>query len=312
MYFRRINALHSLISVRNYAVKITQKYPEKVSKADRIKKLHFENKYMFGTKIKEKKLKPHDDPPVAIDKSNNDISSEIYWTCLHVPEVQDFTKRSSKRKPANPKKETKPKLNKKSDEDVVETEAKVKTHQQAKIQHKAPVKVDKSNENIPLKAKKEKILKEKVVIETPPKRRVKRTYKERTTRVVVKIPQLPETLKILQENLPEVRAEIKQSLDTIFGLKPIRFVKAVGDRDIPFETYQLREITQFPYTMAAVGTLSVFDRYVPEQSSLYLPSVSKVLQGTMPEAQRQALIQWKTIKISELGIEGFERMQQCK
>lgn len=43
-----------------------------------------------------------------------------------------------------------------------------------------------------------------------------------------------------------------------------------------------------------------------------MPSVGKVLQATMPEASRRALMQWKLLKIAELGEEGFNELQQCK
>jgi hypothetical protein len=289
--------LHSLFIARNYAVKITQIFPKKVTKAERVKKLYFENKYLFGSKIKEKKLKPEDDLPQPAISNDNDKSGEIYWTCLHVPEVQDFTKKSPKKKTSGKKKDS----------------ASKKEKTTKKIKDDAKSAGDIAGINEPLE-KEEKSGAEEIILpkKRGPKPKPKQTLKEKTTKVIVKIPELPETLKILQNNLPEVRAEIKQSLENSFRMKPIQFVKSVGDREIPFESYQLKEITNFPYSMSFDQKLNVFDRFIPEQSTIYLPSVSKVLQGTMPEAQRQALIQWKTIKISELGLEGFEKMQECK
>lgn len=43
-----------------------------------------------------------------------------------------------------------------------------------------------------------------------------------------------------------------------------------------------------------------------------MPSVGKVLQATMPEASRRALMNWKQLKVAELGIDGFHELQQCK
>lgn len=43
-----------------------------------------------------------------------------------------------------------------------------------------------------------------------------------------------------------------------------------------------------------------------------VPSVGKILQYTMPEAARNALMNWKLSKISELGEEGFEDLQKCE
>lgn len=43
-----------------------------------------------------------------------------------------------------------------------------------------------------------------------------------------------------------------------------------------------------------------------------MPSVGKVLQATMPEASRRALMNWKQLKIAELGMEGFLALQKCE
>lgn len=43
-----------------------------------------------------------------------------------------------------------------------------------------------------------------------------------------------------------------------------------------------------------------------------MPSVGKVLQATMPEQSRRALLNWKQLKIAELGIDGFLELQKCE
>lgn len=43
-----------------------------------------------------------------------------------------------------------------------------------------------------------------------------------------------------------------------------------------------------------------------------VPSVGRVLQYTMSEAARNALVNWKLTKISELGEQGFAELQQCE
>lgn len=43
-----------------------------------------------------------------------------------------------------------------------------------------------------------------------------------------------------------------------------------------------------------------------------MPSVGKVLQATMPDASRRALMHWKELKMAELGEEGFRQLQQCE
>lgn len=42
-----------------------------------------------------------------------------------------------------------------------------------------------------------------------------------------------------------------------------------------------------------------------------MPSVGKVLQATMSESSRKALMQWKLLKIAELGQQGFDDLQKC-
>lgn len=42
-----------------------------------------------------------------------------------------------------------------------------------------------------------------------------------------------------------------------------------------------------------------------------VPSVGRVLQYTMSEGARNALLHWKLTKISELGEQGFAELQQC-
>lgn len=43
-----------------------------------------------------------------------------------------------------------------------------------------------------------------------------------------------------------------------------------------------------------------------------VPSVGKILQHTMSESARAALLNWKLTKIRELGEKGFADLQQCK
>lgn len=43
-----------------------------------------------------------------------------------------------------------------------------------------------------------------------------------------------------------------------------------------------------------------------------VPSVGKILQYTMPENARSALLKWKLTKIKELGEKGFAELQKCK
>lgn len=256
--FRRIKALHSVLGVRNQSIKIVQ-IPAKLSNADRIKKLNFENKYLFGaatkTKLKEKKFKASVVTSVDVDpqpseevKNPKDINSEIYWMCHHVPEVQDFTKPTKKAK-------SEPKTKKAAEE---------------------------------LKPAVEKVKKKK-----------SKVAKDDEISIV------EDVASVLPSATPKDSRSFLSNTDSDS--------ESSGDeREIPFKSDQLRAILNFPMSLSSSKVISSFDKFALEVPSIKLPSVSKVLQATMPEHQRQALMRWKTKKIAELGPEGFEIMQKCK
>lgn len=49
---------------------------------------------------------------------------------------------------------------------------------------------------------------------------------------------------------------------------------------------------------------------IPELSYNEVPSVGKILQATMSDSARNALMQWKLAKVEELGVDGFEKLQK--
>lgn len=79
--------------------------------------------------------------------------------------------------------------------------------------------------------------------------------------------------------------------------------------DIPFSLEELRTITDFPLDF---GDEKNTIKLLSSDSTIALPSVGKILQATMPEASRRALMQWKAVKIAELGFDGFQELQKCK
>lgn len=257
-------------------VPIVQIESKLLSKADRIKKLNYENKYLFGAKIKEKpaknEFKKETQPLIEDIKNPKNISSEIYWRCLHIPEVLDFTK---------PTKKTKPKA---------------KTSSKSVKKSKAIETLD-DDEPEPEPE--------------PEPLRIKIVPKKAAPKTIVKKPELPDSLNMLHEALPEVKSKVKDSLSENFKLRVLEQEDVHDQRAIPFEVQQLRAIIGFPMTLSNTKNDCV-KTFVKTDGGSYLPSVSKVLQGTMPELQRNALINWKNLKISELGLEGFEIMQQCK
>lgn len=79
-------------------------------------------------------------------------------------------------------------------------------------------------------------------------------------------------------------------------------------RSIPFDTEGLRSILNCPLK-SKKASLNQIEDTLADQTQ-HLPSISKVLQATMPEPARQALKRWKLEKIAELGEAGFYRYQQ--
>lgn len=233
-------------------------------KADKIIKLNYDNKYLFGAKVTEPKskkfVKKQEDPvkvnEVEASDKKNDMSGEIYWMTQHVP-VLDFTKPSSVKKPKLAGKKGIPK----------------------KLVEKA------------------KLIRQEIV------------------QPIVKF---PDSLKNLQDLPQPVKINVKSTLEKT--LRPPS-LSTVGSRDkdlldIPFTPTQLKALTIFPLAVGSKKSKTLekfkeFDKSEHEQK-IPIPSVSKVLQSTMPLASRNALIQWKTLKIAELGIEGFNMLQKCK
>lgn len=231
-------------------------------KADKIIKLHYDNKYLFGAKVTEPKSKKFvkKEDPVKVDEAEtsdkkNDMSGEIYWMTQHVP-VLDFTK--------------------------------------------PPVKKPKS-----------------VVKKQIPKKQLEKTKLIRQE-IVQPIVKFPDSLKNLQDLPQPVKINVKSTLEKT--LRPPS-LSTVGSRDkdlldIPFTPTQLKALTIFPLAVGSKKSKTLekfkeFDKSEHEQK-IPIPSVSKILQSTMPLASRNALIQWKTLKIAELGLEGFNMLQKCK
>jgi hypothetical protein len=342
--------LNNLILVRNRCMKITQIPLSKISKADRIKKLQSDNKSLFGAKIKEKKVKgvkpavteslPVEEPQTATKK--HDISSEIYWTCHHVPEVQDFTKKTKKTSTGSQKKkktktdeiaegaEIKVSTKKKKSEevsDVPKTATKVKAKQKEENQELESKQPAQDNQNeVPLKLLKEddsdvsRAFKDKLLDVKFPFKMVdsgqplQKVVKKSPQKVQVKV-KVPETLTQLSRKvLPSRDKKVVNLMNNSFKSYPTEpeTNQIEDEREIPFKNQQLRSIPYFPMFLNASKVISMFDNISTDKPPTFMPSVSKILQATMPAAQRQALIQWKNLKISELGLEGFEKMQQCK
>lgn len=77
---------------------------------------------------------------------------------------------------------------------------------------------------------------------------------------------------------------------------------------IPFDDDALKSIVSYPLMCDKNSPHQVHD--VLADTSIRLPSISKVLQATMPESARFALKKWKFAKIAELGLDGFKRYEK--
>lgn len=294
--------LSSLINVRYKGVKIVQIESLKISKADRIKKLNFENKYLYGSSIKAKDEKTEG---LLIDsdesKNDKDLSSEIYWTCLHVPEVLDFSK-PKKKKQVKSKAKTKSKSLSSDEPEDEPVDLNVPKKGKAKNPKKQTLKENSvTNESNKLSTEIVKKSK-KEPVESP---------KKKATKKIVIIPELPYTLTQLSSALPSsasIKKTTKQKSNDSDSDEDSS--DDSNEREIPFGSQQLRAIPNFPLNLQNSKAISSFENFVAESKSVSLPSVSKVLQGTMPESQRAALIKWKSVQIAELGLEGFELMQK--
>lgn len=77
---------------------------------------------------------------------------------------------------------------------------------------------------------------------------------------------------------------------------------------IPFDDDALKSIVNYPLICDKNAPHQVND--VLADVSIRLPSISKVLQATMPESARIALKKWKLGQIAALGLDGFKRYER--
>lgn len=99
---------------------------------------------------------------------------------------------------------------------------------------------------------------------------------------------------------------IQSSRDVIKDLLPKRN-KTPRTIAIPFTDCELNAILKYPMYCEKTTQDKVKDAAI---SGYFIPSVSKVLQGTMPDMMRNALKRWKSMKIAELGEDGFREFEQ--
>lgn len=136
--------------------------------------------------------------------------------------------------------------------------------------------------------------KSKIIL--PAEVEVKKVKTVRKKKVVTEVPKNLEKFKDCLVPLP-VKSRAKKKTSNLVS------------PEIPFTLEELRNIIDFPLDF---GDEKNTIKLLPNDSTIALPSVGKILQATMPEASRRALMQWKAVKIAELGLEGFQELQKCK
>ena len=247
-----------IVFMRFKATKLSKNEDVIDDTAAKIKKLHYENKVLFGKvekAVKEKSKAKKVSLPRETLEQKNDLSSEIYWLTQYQP-VLDFQKKSK-----TPK--SKKMLETKADPD-------------------------------------DKIIKKRVV---------KKLLKRNFVQPEIEIPEshlqdLPKPININIKSSLDKNFESK--IDTLFELRPIQ--------GIPFSSQHLKAMINFPLTLGNNKSNKAFLSFKEDQDKVIftseIPSVSKILKATMPN--RSALIQWKALKIAELGLDGFNLLQKCK
>jgi genome maintenance exonuclease 1 len=123
---------------------------------------------------------------------------------------------------------------------------------------------------------------------------------------------LPEALTRYKFDLPNpIKVTIRDVLDDLDSRMNSDTNRVISNQnEIPFNKNQLRYMNNFPLFVQRGDLITDIFHEAPLNNSIKVPSVSRILQTTMPQSQRNALIQWKNLKIAELGLEGFEEMQK--
>lgn len=145
-------------------------------------------------------------------------------------------------------------------------------------------------------------------------KRVKKSTNKKTKAALSNKEEKPtETFAKFKLDLPKpVKVTIQDALNNIDTQISNLDDKVVEQQEIPFDQVQLRNMTNFPLIIEKNDLIlsSFNDSIIANCELKYIPSVSRILQATMSASQKQALLQWKNLKIAELGVEGFEELQK--
>lgn len=161
------------------------------------------------------------------------------------------------------------------------------------LQHDADVKEVMNKKNLTLKKK-------KVVSD------------DSTIKPVDVFEKTPEAFARFRFDVPKPVRVIRDALDELDSHINPQLIDKLDQKEIPFSSNQLKDMISFPWVVSSNDLIiDSFSNTMTSQKTFQpTPSVSKILQATMSPSQKNALIQWKSLKIAELGLEGFEEMQQ--
>lgn len=264
---------HLTTSCRSYAKWTFIESSPSLTRASKLRKLNSENKELFGATVKEKKSKKTSADVDSQPKVPPEIilnDHDISSEMYWVLGPQAVVKSKSKSPPKSPVDSSDP-------HNIAGLMRKMESQ-------KSPQPSNFSDEISDIKLNK-KVLSEK--------RKLNKLNQ----------PQLPDTLNKLKSSLPSAAHLSSSSSDSSDS------DDEVHENQIPLSTEHLRAMPNFPIVITKTNRIvSTFDDV--DQFYRTVPSVSKVLQATMPESARQALINWKNLKIAELGLEGFDKMQK--
>lgn len=148
-------------------------------------------------------------------------------------------------------------------------------------------------------------------VKEPKKKSTKKVSQvKKKKEIVAEEKYLPETFAKFKLDLPKpVKVTIQDALNNIDS-QISNTTELAARNPIPFDDKLIRNLVNFPLVIEKNDLVFDMFRNADLFHSGYTPSVSKILQGTMPPNQKKALQQWKNLKIAELGLEGFEQMQK--
>lgn len=157
----------------------------------------------------------------------------------------------------------------------------------------------------PKKVKLEKCDSEEKVIK---KKVLKKTIKKKIEQPEVHMPQ-----SHLLDLPKPISVNIKSSLDNNFESKISTLFEVRPLLEVPFSAQHLKTMVNFPLTLGTTKNNKLLNSFkeIDDSVMIKMPSVSTILQATMPTTSRNALMQWKALKIAELGVDGFNKLQQC-